>query len=473
MTESATLATQPSGSFLSDEYDLVVIGAGPAGMAAAVTGSRQGLRVLLLDEQPTVGGQIYRSITESDAQRARILGPDYTRGAELVNAIKASSVEHWPSCAVWQVGADKIVHLLREGRAQAVQAGAIIIATGAMERPFPVPGWTLPGVMTAGAGQILLKSASMVPREPVVLAGCGPLLYLLAAQYLRAGVTLRAILDTTPGIDIRLALRHASSLLLGWPTIAKGLELLREIRVAGVPFHRGVRQLRLEGDGHLERVTFLGAGGVQMVECALALLHQGVVPNTQVSWSLRAEHRWDDGQLCWLPVVDAWGQLTVPGIYVAGDGAAIGGALVAALQGELAGLGAAQALGRCTPGMIDSRAAELWARIRRYQAVRPFLERQYRPRDEYRIPADDVLVCRCEEVTAGSIRAQVAMGCVGPNQTKSFSRCGMGPCQGRQCGLTVTEVIAGAAGLSPQEVGYYRIRPPIKSLTLGQLAAGA
>ena len=111
-------------------------------------------------------------------------------------------------------------------------------------------------------------------------------------------------------------------------------------------------------------------------------------------------------------------------------------------------------------------------KIRQHLAIRPFLNQQYRPKDEFRIPADNVVVCRCEEVTAGSIREQVQLGCVGPNQTKSFSRCGMGPCQGRQCGLTVTEVIAQAAQLSPQEVGYYRIRPPLKSLSLAQLAAG-
>lgn len=457
----------------ASSYDLVVIGAGPAGMAAAVAGQRQGLRTLLLDEQPAVGGQIYRGITSTDAQRERILGADYAHGAELARAVREAGVEHWPGSAVWQVGTDKILHVLREGSTVTLHADAIIVATGAMERPFPVPGWTLPGVMTAGAGQILLKSASLVPREPVVLAGCGPLLYLLAAQYLRAGVTLRAILDTAPGTDVMLALRHAGALLAGRGYVRKGLGLLRDIKAAGVPFHRGVTQLRLEGDDRLERVSFTSGGQSRVIACGLALLHQGVVPNTQVSWSINAEHRWDDEQLCWVPVVDAWGQLTVPGIYVAGDGAAIGGALVAALQGELVGLGVAQALMRCTPAQIADRAATLRGDIRRHLAIRPFLNRQYRPRDENRVPADEVVVCRCEEVTAGAIRAQVALGCVGPNQTKSFSRCGMGPCQGRQCGLTVTEVIAEASGLSPREVGYYRIRPPLKAITLGQLAEDA
>jgi len=447
--------------------DLVVIGAGPAGMAAALAARRRGLDVLLLDEQPDVGGQIYRSITTTDDQRQRILGPDYSHGAALAKAVKAAGVEHWPGTAVWQVDPDKTVHVLREGAVRHVAAKALVIATGAMERPFPVPGWTLPGVMTAGAGQILLKNAALVPGVPVVLAGCGPLLYLLAAQYLRAGVRIQAILDTAGGTDWRLAIRHASALLAGWGYVRKGLGLLREIKAAGVPFHQGVDQLRIEGTDAAEALQFASRGQTHRIDCRLVLLHQGVVPNNQVTWSLRAAHHWDDEQLCWVPTCNEWGETSLPGVYVAGDGAGIGGALVAEWQGELAGIAAANALGQGTA----QRGDELRARIRQHMAIRPFLNRQYRPRDQFRIPADDVIVCRCEEVTAGCIREQVALGCSGPNQTKSFSRCGMGPCQGRQCGLTVTEVIAQAAKLPPADVGYYRIRPPLKSLTLAQLAS--
>lgn len=447
--------------------DLIVIGSGPAGMAAALAAWRRGLDVLLLDEQPDVGGQIYRSITTTDAQRQRILGPDYSHGQSLAQAVKTAGVEHWPGTAVWQVDTDRTVHALHSGANRHVATKALVIATGAMERPFPVPGWTLPGVMTAGAGQILLKNASLVPGAPVVLTGCGPLLYLLAVQYLRAGVKIQAILDTSGGTDWRLAIRHATALLAGWGYVRKGLGLLREIKAAGVPFHQGVEKLRIEGTDAAEAVEFTSRGRSHRIACALVLLHQGVVPNNQVTWSLRAQHHWDDEQLCWVPTCDEWGQTSVPGIYVAGDGAGIGGALVAELQGELAGIAVANAL--CQGARQDGEAQR--ARIRQHLAIRPFLNQQYRPRDEFRIPSDEVIVCRCEEVTAGSIRAQVALGCSGPNQTKSFSRCGMGPCQGRQCGLTVTEVIAQATGLPPTEVGYYRIRPPLKSLTLAQLAS--
>lgn len=454
------------------EYDLIVIGAGPAGMAAATEARRHGLSVVLLDEQETVGGQIYRSITRTDAQRREILGPDYEHGASLAEAFAASGAEHRPGSSVWQVTRERMVHVLRGGRTEALQGRRIVLATGAMERPFPIPGWTLPGVMTAGAAQILLKGAGVAPAQPVVLAGCGPLLYLLAWQYLRAGVPIKAILDTTTPADQRRALRHVASALAGWRDVRKGLGLLRTLRTHQVPHYKGVTKLAVHGEGQAERVTFEADGQAQSLTTGLVLLHQGVVPNTQITWSLRAGHEWDEAQLCWRPLRDGWGELDVAGIYIAGDGAVIGGARAAALQGRLAGLGAACAAGRLDAAARDAQAVPLRRELQGFLHIRPFLDSLYRPKDENRIPADDVIVCRCEEVTAGTLREHVALGCTGPNQAKSFNRCGMGPCQGRQCGLTVTEVIAEARDVSPAEVGYYRIRAPIKPLTLAELAQG-
>jgi len=467
--------TQTAPEKNDNTFDLVIIGAGPAGMSAALRAGKSGLKTLLLDEQPELGGQIYRNITTTDSQRVEILGSDYAHGktmAETLNAYIANGkVTYWNNASVWQVDTDKTVYVLLNGKSTTVHAKAVLIATGAMERPFPVHGWTLPGVMTAGAGQILLKNAALVPSSPVVLAGCGPLLYLIAVQYLKAKVPIRAILDTTPGTDWRLVLRHVRNLLVGWQYVSKGLNLLKAIKNAGIVLHHSVQGLRLEGKEQLEKVVFVSGGKEHVLPTQVCLLHQGVVPNTQISWSLRANHVWDDAQLCWVPVLDEWCQLSIPGIFSAGDGASIGGALVAALQGELAALGIIRQLQPTKAGQVEPNATELRKAIERHLAIRPFLNYQYRPRDEYRIPKDnDVMVCRCEEVTAGEIRAQVKLGCSGPNQTKSFSRCGMGPCQGRMCGLTVTELIAQTSGKTPQEVGYYRVRPPIKALTLGQLA---
>jgi NADPH-dependent 2,4-dienoyl-CoA reductase/sulfur reductase-like enzyme len=450
--------------------DVVVVGAGAAGMAGAVALAGLGLQVVLLDEQGSPGGQIYRGITLAPLSRRDLLGPDYAHGNVLAQALASSSVRYEKGAAVWQVTRDHQVSYLRDGRLHTLQAKAVLLATGAMERPFPIPGWTLPGVMSAGAAQILLKSAGLAPSEPVVLAGCGPLLYLLGWQYLRAGVPIKALVDTTRPEDYWRARRHLFAALRAWPYLRKGLELMRSLRSARIPHYTAAEHLAVEGDEAATALTFTVAGKAQRIDSRCVLLHQGVVPNIQFSQSLRARHYWDADQLCFSPVVDAWGELDVPGIFAAGDGAGIGGAQAAALQGELAGLGIAQRLGAIEPGQRDPRAATLRERLALNLRIRPFLDALYQPREENRIPADNVMVCRCEEVTAGDLRKFVALGCAGPNQAKSFGRCGMGPCQGRMCGLTVTEVIAQARGVTAEEVGYYRIRPPIKPITLGELA---
>ncbi|MEX3941632.1 FAD/NAD(P)-binding oxidoreductase, partial [Paraburkholderia sp. BR10937] len=339
-----------------------------------------------------------------------------------------------------------------------------------------IPGWTLPGVLTAGAAQIQLKSAGEVPASPAVLVGCGPLLYLLGWQYVRAGVPIRALVDTTRHEDRWRAKRHLLAALRSWPFLSKGLHLIRTLREARVPIFEAADDLAVEGrqgsDGvqRAAALTFTSQGRAHRVEAEVILLHQGVVPNTQFTQALRATHRWDNGQLCFTPQTDAWGELDVPGIFVAGDGAGIGGAQAAAQQGVLAALAAAAQLGSIDAAARDREAGPHRAELERVMRIRPFLDSLYRPRDANRIPADSTIVCRCEEVTAGELRGFVGLGCLGPNQAKSFGRCGMGPCQGRMCGLTVTEVIAEARRVPPAEVGYYRIRPPIKPLTLGELA---
>jgi NADPH-dependent 2,4-dienoyl-CoA reductase/sulfur reductase-like enzyme len=457
----------------NDRFDIAIVGAGPAGMSAAIAASRHGASVVVLDEQRGPGGQIYRAITSAPARRRDMLGPDYAAGQPLVESFRASGARHITDAAVWQVTPEGAVHYLHQGATSTLQADRIVLCSGAMERPFPIPGWTLPGVLTAGAAQILLKSADVVPAEPVVLAGCGPLLYLLGWQYVRAGVPIRALVDTTSMQDYRRALPHVGGALAGWRYLKKGLALMRVLKRAGVPFHTGAQDLAAEGSDAVTALSFKVGGQQHRIATSTLLLHHGVVPNTQFTWSLRADHHWDDAQLCWQPDADAWGALSIPGISVAGDGLGIGGALAAALQGELSALGALHSLGRITMAERDRLAAPLQSELRSQLRIRPFLDALYRPKKANRVPADDVIVCRCEEVTAGAIRQFVELGCHGPNQAKAFGRCGMGPCQGRQCGLTVSELIADARGVSPTEVGYFRIRPPIKPISLGELAGPA
>ncbi len=454
-------------STIRDAYDVVVVGAGPAGLAAATVAAEEGCSTLLVDENPGPGGQIYRAIASTPVTDRAVLGQDYWHGEGLVEAARTSGATILQGATVWSLDPSLEIGLSQGGHARMIQAHRVILATGAMERPFPIPGWTLPGVMTAGAAQTLMKASGLVPEGRVVLAGTGPLLWLLAAQMLRAGGAIEAILDTTPRANYWRALPHALGFLAS-PLFAKGLGLMREVR-AKVRVLGGVTALAAEGKGHLAAIRFSrGEGREQRMEADRLLLHQGVVPNVNLAMAAGVQHRWDEIQLCWSPVLDSNGNTSVEGIAIAGDGAGIAGARAAEERGRLAGIAAAKALGART-ALDASRVAQA---LRRHEAGRAFLDRLYQPVKAFRVPDDDsTIVCRCEEVTAGQIRATVQLGCQGPTQMKSFLRCGMGPCQGRLCGLTVTETIAAARGLPPAEIGYYRLRPPVKPITLGELAA--
>lgn len=450
--------------------DLVIIGAGPAGMAAATQAAELGLSVAVLDEQLRAGGQIYRDVDLASKSRGNILGADYTDGARLTEGLRQSGVDHIAGAVVWAIEDDFRISYTCEGRGAQIEADRILLATGALERPMPVPGWTLPGVMTAGAGQILLKQSGVVARD-AVLVGSGPLLYLIAAQMIRAGTPPAAMIETQgPGGMLR-ALRHVGGALRGWPYMVKGLKMLAEISRAKVPRYTGATEIAIEGEGKAEALNFTHKSRRQRIACKTVFLHHGVVPNTQAARSLGIPHNWDAAQGSFVPKLDDWGQSDVAGVFIAGDGAGIGGAKAAEHAGRLAALKVAEDAKRLSTQECNRMAAPRRRALAQELAVRPFLDAAYPPYGAALRPADNTVICRCEEVTAGDIRSYAKLGCLGPNQTKAFGRAGMGPCQGRYCGLTVTALLADANGQSPDQTGYYRIRPPLKPVTLGELAA--
>jgi NADPH-dependent 2,4-dienoyl-CoA reductase/sulfur reductase-like enzyme len=450
---------------LASSYDLVVIGGGPAGLAAASLAARAGLSTVLFDENPGVGGQIYRAITSTPVSDRAILGKDYWAGEGLADEAAASGATIVNEATVWSLDPHRVVGVSVAGQARLIEARRVIIATGSLERPFAIPGWTLPGVMTAGGAQTALKAHGLVPDGRTVLAGTGPLLWLLAAQILRAGGRLEAILDTTPRDNWLRALPHLPEFALS-PYFAKGLKLLREVK-ARVAVHK-VDHLEAVGEGKLREVVFGRGASQRRLPADLLLLHQGVVPNVNLALAAGLAHEWNARQLCFQPVLDGDFGSSTPEIAVAGDGAGIAGGTAAAERGRIAAIAAVRAL-RPSATVPDPQAIR--QHLQREEMGRAFLDWLNRPADSFRQPTGDTLVCRCEEVTAKQVRDMAGLGCEGPNQMKAFLRCGMGPCQGRLCGLTVSELIAAERKTSPEAVGYYRLRPPVKPITLAELAS--
>ncbi|MDW6021137.1 FAD-dependent oxidoreductase [Mesorhizobium sp. BAC0120] len=450
--------------------DLAIIGAGPAGLAAAAAAAECGLHVLVLDENPEPGGQIYRGLGAAPASRRQILGRDYERGDSLLSGMLGSTASYLSGATVWMASRDLEIGVSKDGMSRIIGARRILLATGALERPFPILGWTLPGVLTAGAAQGLLKSSGMVPQGPFVLAGTGPLLWLLASQLIAAEAPPLAILDTTL-LATRSSVVGALPAFLASPYLLKGLRLMRSVR-RKVRVIGGVTELRALGEGHLRSVAYrVGRGKTETINVEGLFLHQGIAPNVNMASAAGCDLAWDRVQLCWKPVTDSWGRSSVPGISIAGDGAGISGAEAAAGFGRLCGLDAAARLGRISEAERDERALPARRELSRYARGRRLLDLMFQPPDTFRRASPDAIVCRCEEITGRQVTEIVAdFGEVGPNQLKSYLRCGMGPCQGRLCGLTVTEMIAAERNVSPSEVGYYRLRFPIKPVTLAEIA---
>lgn len=461
--------------------DLVVIGAGPAGLAAAGIAASAGLSVMLLDEQPSAGGQVWRNAGAilADEGPRRIFAASYHRAGKALERLAGSGARHHAGATLVDIAQDEdgfaISWLRRDaGHAPSLQnslARQVIIACGAQERAMVFPGSHRPGVMGIGALQIAMKQSGLVPAtEGVVLAGQGPLLLLALAQIRSLGGRVSAILDMTPPGTRRRAFRHLPAALLSDPgLVAQGMLLSLRRRLSGIPVHRHVTQLRAEsdeGNGALTRVRFRAGDREMSLPADLLAVHDGVIPNTQISRLLGLEHHWNAAQAAFAPVVSEDGESALPGLWIVGDAAGIGGAELAEITGSLAGYAVAS---RRLPDHADTHretVARLWRLRQKKRAVRPLVDALYPALPPPGPEADEAMLCRCEAVTVAAIRRAVELGANGPNRVKTFTRCGMGPCQGRICANPLTRLVAQETGSTPDATGALRIRAPLKPVLL-------
>lgn len=456
---------------MNNRYDVVVVGAGPAGMAAAVSADQAGLSVLMVDEQAEPGGQIYRSLEKNVARNSHLLDEDYSAGRPLIEALRESSVDYLPQTSVWNLDNSLELDLLTDGQARRVEARHVILSAGAMERPVPIPGWTLPGVMGAAAADVLLKNSDMVPDGPVILAGSGPLLLLVATHLVANDVELVALVETAGLGDYCKSLPYLPGALRSYRYLIKGLQMRMKVRSAGAPLFLGCRDLQVVGEDKAEGLKFTCRGKEREIAAETVLLHEGVIPNMRLSRLVGCENEWYEAQRYWRPKVADWGRTSVSGVSIAGDCAGVRGVGVATAAGHLAGLDAACRLQVISTSERDMKAAKHRKTVEHESLIRPFIDHVFPPSSQALVPPhDDTVVCRCEELTAGQIREAVALGARDPAQIKGYTRAGMGPCQGRMCETTMAEIIAAESACSIEEVGCLRIRPPLKPLTIDQLA---
>ena len=458
---------------MSTEPDLLILGAGPAGVGAALAASGCGLRTLVVDAAADSGGQVYRALPASFTPlpaAARSADPDRRRGTDQRQALQQSSARTAFGRQVWSVGEDFRVDALGPGGAQHWRPKALLAATGAHERVTPFPGWTLPGVIGLAAATVLLKSQLMLPGRRTVVAGCGPLLALVAYTVVRHGGDVVAVLDLARRRDW---LQTAPALLTRPAELGRGLDWRRRLLAAKVPWlsRRGIVSVRPSGEGLtisagpvLADGALRGAVTEEFDADCVAVGH-GLTPSTDVTRLLRAEHAFRRELGGWVPVLDADQRTSRAGLYAAGDGCGIRGAAVAYEAGAIAGYTAALDLGAIEQLEYRRRSAPHRKRRQRLERFSRAMAAMMAQRSGQVQAIDaDTVVCRCEEVSRGDIDQALARGAQDLHQLKSWTRCGMGPCQGRVCGDTAAELMSSGAGRA--RVGLWTPRVPLRPLDM-------
>jgi NADPH-dependent 2,4-dienoyl-CoA reductase/sulfur reductase-like enzyme len=449
------------------EPRIVVVGAGPAGVRCAEALVQAGLRPMVIDEGRRDGGQIYRRQPDNFRRPyAKLYGTEAARAEALHRSFDAlrPSIDYRPETLVWNIAAGE-VHTASAGRQDAAPYDALVLCTGAIDRLAPVPGWQRAGAYSLGAAQIALKAQACAVGRAVVFLGSGPLLYLVAAQYSKAGVQVAAVLDTA-GLGRRIA---ALPKLLARPAaLWNGVGLTLALQRAGVPVLSGVRPVEILGGADREAACVVVAdaqGRERRFACDAVAMGWHLRPETQLADLARCEFRFDARSRQWVPQRDPLGRSSVPRVYLAGDGAYVLGAGAAEIAGRLAAAAVLEDLGRPRPAETIARLQrELGGWDRFAQGLR---EAFPWPAAEVAAVADAAVVCRCEAVTAGELRRVVLeTGAAESNRAKAFSRVGMGRCQGRYCGHAGAEIIARAAGAPLESVGRLRGQAPVKPLPI-------
>jgi len=401
-------------------FDVLVAGAGPAGIAAGCAAAESSARTCVIDDNPAPGGQIWRGDTSQRVTRLVESGANVMTSTTLIDC---------PSKGVAVV--------LRGTQSCTISWDRMVIATGARERWIPFPGWTLPNVMGAGGLQALAKGGLPIRGKRVVVAGSGPLLLAVAAYLKQHGAIVPVIAEQA---DFGKLMRFGMS-LLAHPTKLIQAAML-QAQLAGTGYLSGCWPVRAHGKAHLESVTLFRNGRTRTVPCDYLAVGFGLVSNTELAELLGCQV--NEGGV----VVDEWQETTVAGVFCAGEPTGIGGVDIAIAEGVVAGYAAA--------GAKDKARANFRARdsVRRFAVG---LNEAFALRPDLKALADDeTIVCRCEDVTLGRLKARHDW-----RDGKLHTRCGMGPCQGRVCGPAV-EWLLGWPRTS--------VRPPLYPVPIGSIS---
>jgi thioredoxin reductase/bacterioferritin-associated ferredoxin len=464
---------------MKDSEALVIIGGGPAGIAAAIEAARAGVHCVLIDEAPHIGGQVYRQTHKSfsvnqkpalSAEHARWikLNTEFHQLAEYIQVLSSTCV-----LGVWE---NREILLASEGASGTIKAEQLIIATGAYERPVPFPGWTLPGVMTAGGVKSFIKTMHVKPGQRAIISGTGPLIISAANRLHGTGVKVVAVLEAgnPPWAS--------SSFLKEWGEVQFAKDILadlNDLKRNDIPLLFNHSILQAHGENEVTSVTYAPIdthtwkplrNQAKSLEADLVALGFGFVPNTEFTGLAGCRHEFYPG-IGWFVLRDEQMQTSVPGIFAVGDAANISGAIIVEEEGRIAGIKAAENLGAISLNEAQDRYEAPLKRLRSFEKFRKAINEATAIRSGLLgLANSETVVCRCEEVTLSEVNEALREGAGDLQSLKLLTRVGMGPCQGRNCAPSMGMYVCDKLKITPEQAGRINPRPPVKPVTLGALA---
>jgi NADPH-dependent 2,4-dienoyl-CoA reductase/sulfur reductase-like enzyme len=457
-------------------------------MSAAIAAAEAGISPLVIDENALAGGQIYRQAPPSLRRVAP--NPPGGQGETLLHRFQELALAGEPepipgaregiqflnSATVWGLFPPKRLAIARGETSWTVEAEHLILAPGAYEYVPPFPGWTLPGVMTPGCAQTTAKTMNVLPGQKALIAGTGPFLLVVAEQLHRKGMTVVGVVEMAPA---RETLRAFPGLLAQPTLLWEGFRSLHRLRSAGIPVYWGHVLIEARGEGEVREAAIAPCDGdgrpvrgrERTVQADTVCVGYGFVPRTQLAQLAGCEMRFTEHLGGWIPTVNAEQQTSVPGIWVAGDGGGVAGALVAELEGKLVGYAVARELGAMSSTSFARLKKPVARRLAKLSRFRAALDRLYRLRPGLiGLATPDTLMCRCEELTRAEVEAGIDAGGHNLRTLKVITRLGMGPCQGRMCWPATARLLAERTRKSVESVGPLSVRPPIRPVSLGCLS---
>lgn len=443
--------------------DVLVVGAGPGGLAAAEAAARNGADVLLLDERRTAGGQFYKQTDPALGQPA--LDRQQRNGAKMIAETSLSGTKMIANATIWGAFEGPLLCAEVEGVPLDVRPKAVVVATGAYERPLMVPGWDLPGVMTTGAAQTLWRCYRAVPGHRIAIAGNGPLNFQVALELSRAGCDIAVVAEAAPPPHSRPA--AAAKMLEADPKLTwEGMKTIAALSVRRIPIrYRALIEDIQSVDGVLSATVACSAGRTERFEVDTVCMNYGFHPQNEILRLLGARFEFDSPRQQLVPSRNEHFETSVPSVFAIGDCCGTMGAPASVEEGRIAGAAAAaRASGRDPERADEGRLA----RIRRFQKA---LWTAFSARGQEFADIDDAaMVCRCEEIRKGRVTEAIAEDGRGIGSLKRASRLGMGRCQGRYCMHAVASHLACEHGTRMDEFAFFAPRPPVKPVSISAVA---